>query len=60
MVTFILDYHYEVYFCRKNYKPRDKNFGVNALARKFKITPTAMSKIIRGKKYKNVPMPDNL
>ena len=50
----------EVYFCRKNYKPRDKNFGVNALARKFKITPTAMSKIIRGKKYKNVPMPDNL
>ena len=50
----------DVYFCRRVYKPRDKKFGVNALAQKFGVTPTAMSKIIRGKTYKNVPMANDV
>ncbi|MBQ7453729.1 MAG: HNH endonuclease [Selenomonadaceae bacterium] len=41
-------------WCRKVYKPRDKEFGCNALARRFNMNADNMRKVIHGKSYKNV------
>ena len=44
----------QVKFIRKIYKPRDKTFGVKALARQFGVSKEAMSDIINGKSFKRV------
>ena len=44
----------EAIWCRKVYKPRDKDFGATALARKLGVTREIIKEIVRGKTYKNV------
>ena len=44
----------QVKFIRKVYIPRDKNFGLKALARKFGVGKDAMSDIVNGKSFKKV------
>ena len=44
----------EVAYCRKVHVKGDKDFGRNALARKFGVTPQSMAFILSGKTYKNV------
>ena len=41
----------DVMWARRNYIPRHKEFGVSAMARKFGVTPTAMSNAVRGKSF---------
>lgn len=42
----------DVKWIRKNYKPRDKVFGVRALAKKFNMNHSNISRIINNIKYK--------
>lgn len=44
----------DIYYIRKVYKPFDKNFGANALARKFEVSPSTICDIFSGKYYKNI------
>ena len=44
----------QVKWCRDVYIPSDKEYGASALARKFKMSSSNMSAMIRGKTYKNV------
>lgn len=39
-------------FVRANYKPRDKEFGCRALAKKYSVTHRVISEIISNKSYK--------
>lgn len=39
-------------WCRSVYKPRDKEFGASALARKFGMNPRTMNDVVNGKTYK--------
>lgn len=43
----------QVMHIRKIYKPRDKEFGAKALARKFNVSATTIRDIVHRKKYKN-------
>lgn len=43
----------QVEWCRKVYKPRDKDFGATALARKFGVKRHVITFAVRGKTYKN-------
>lgn len=45
----------EVRYIRENYKPRDSEFGLRALSKKFNITHPTLSRIIHGERYKNIP-----
>ena len=42
----------EVIYCRDVHIPGDTKFGVKALAKEFKVSPMAMSMLLRGKTYK--------
>lgn len=42
----------QVNYIRENYKPYDKNFGGRALAKKFSVTPTTISLVVRNLHYK--------
>ena len=44
----------EVKFIRENYKPHDKNFGSNALAKKFNVTRATIEHIAHGKSYQEI------
>ena len=44
----------QVEYIRRVYKPGDKEFGRNALARKFNIGISTIKRILSGKTYKNV------
>ena len=44
----------EIFYIRENYKPWDKEFGINALAHKFKVNPPTIYKIVHDKSYKNM------
>ena len=44
----------QVSWIRKNYIPRDKEFGLTALSKKFNLSFAAIRKILRGISYKNV------
>jgi len=44
----------DVRYIRKNYKPKDSEFGVKALAKKFNVGVMTISRIVNGKSYKNV------
>ena len=41
-------------FIRKNYIPRDTDYGVRGLARQFDVTPTAVSKVVRNKTWTHI------
>lgn len=41
-------------FIRKNYIPRDRDYGVRGLARQFDVTPTAVSKVVRNTSWVHV------
>lgn len=43
-----------VKYIRDNYKPRSKEFGARALARKFNVSPYPIMNIINGKGWKHV------
>ena len=43
----------EADYCRKVYKPRDKEFGAAALAKRFGVCRQAIEHIIKGITYKN-------
>lgn len=43
----------DVVYIKKNYIPRDRNFGARALARKFNIAHDTILDILKGKRYKN-------
>ena len=56
-------YHYlsklkndDVVWIRENYIPRDKNFGVRALAKKYGMSHCNISRIVNNVRYKNVPL----
>ena len=40
-------------YCRKVYKPRDKEFNMTALAKKFGVCRQAIQHILQGKTYRN-------
>lgn len=42
----------DVEFIRKNYKPKDKNFGSRALGRRFSVDHTTISSVAKGTAYK--------
>ena len=42
----------QVEYCRKVYKPRDKNFGLTALANKFHVGKSTMSYVLNKITYK--------
>lgn len=44
----------EVRFCLYNYKPRDKEFGVRALSRKFGVSHSTISLVLRGVNWKEI------
>jgi len=44
----------EVRYCRKVFKPRDKDFSATALANRFGTSVAAMAKIVKGQTYKHV------
>lgn len=44
----------QVHYIRELYKPYDKEFGANALAKHFGVTHSAILRIIHYKSYKNV------
>lgn len=44
----------QVLWIRNNYIPKDKEYGCNALARRFKVSPQNISNIINNKSYTNV------
>ena len=44
----------QVLFCLENYKPRDRQFGARALARKFGVSSSTISLIINGTNWKEV------
>lgn len=44
----------DVIYIRENYKPRDKEFGCRALAKKFGISHQNLLKVIKYERYKNV------
>lgn len=46
----------DVLFIRKNYMPRDKEFGCRALARKYDVDHMQIVNIIKNKTYKNVEL----
>ena len=41
----------QVEYCRKVYKPRDKKYGLSALANKFNVAKSTMSYILNNKTY---------
>lgn len=43
----------DVRFIRSVYKPRDKNLGATALAKRFGVSQSTVSEIISGKKWRN-------
>ena len=43
----------QVEYIRDHYIPRDKEFGVRSLAKRFGISHSRVSDIINGKRYKN-------
>jgi hypothetical protein len=43
----------EVEYIRKNYIPRDKVFGCNSLAKRFNVSPSAISFVINNKNWKD-------
>ena len=44
----------DVRFIKENYKPRDKNFGMSALARRFNVTIAPIYQIVHGKGWKHI------
>ena len=44
----------DVLYIRKNYKPYDRELGMSALAKKFKVNMRTMMEVIQGKTYKNI------
>ena len=44
----------DVRYIRKNFKFKDKEFGVVALAKKFNVMPAVISNVIKRRTYKNV------
>ena len=44
----------QVLFCLENYKPRDREFGARALARKFGVSKSTISLITKGVNWKEV------
>lgn len=42
----------DINYIRNNYKERDKNFGCRALAKKFNVNHSTISRIINGETYK--------
>lgn len=44
----------QVLFCLENYKPRDRVFGARALARKFGVSKSTISLIIKGVNWKEI------
>jgi len=44
----------QVQYIKKNYIPRDKEYGARALARKFNVTLGPITKIISGKGWKQI------
>ncbi len=44
----------QILWIRNNYIPKDKLFGVNSMARQFKVSPTNISNIVNFKSYTNV------
>lgn len=45
----------DVLFIRANYKPYDKDFGARGLGRRYGVVHSVISKIIKGKTYKQLP-----
>ncbi len=45
----------DVIFARENYKPRDKECGANALARKFGVSKTTMLSALKGNTWAHLP-----
>lgn len=43
-----------VLYCRSVYKPRDKEFGASALARRFGVSQQTLSKAITGQTWDNI------
>lgn len=43
-----------VLYCRENYVPADKEFGITALAKKFNVSKDSIKDMLHGKSYKNV------
>ena len=44
----------DVEYIKKVYIPRDKDFGIRPLSRKFGISHSSLSRIINNKSYKNI------
>lgn len=44
----------QVLFCLENYKPRDRQFGARALARKFGVDKTTVANAVNGTTWKGV------
>ena len=42
----------DVKYIRENYVPKSKEFGCRALAKKFNVSPPAISNVVNGKTYK--------
>ena len=44
----------DVKYIRKNYKLRDKDWGARALAKKFNVSESTITNVVKGRTYRNV------